>query len=569
VLSKRLPVCCLLIVAWLSASTALSQSTCDARATLNTFERVQFLEMSLGARSEISAQYLSELGCGKQMLDGLTRLGAKFDYADEKSGYALVTIAREKLLDTLDLAGVAYAYGLINAAKSWSQLEKMAKGDDPNDPELSSFSVAEIKDGMTEPVQEFHRDLAQAGEKVEGELWITRHGGYAGGRKYALSLRGDDQSFTLLDHNGTLVRDKPTRVRFRASGAAGWNIALLELRDAKADVVMEDVPLSIRAPDVPEKTASAVEKYVANIPPLTSQNVYVHVGAETEAARYEMKIPYTGPENISTRSGPGIRYRTDKTPPGDPVDATHHVGPIETLESLGINDAPGNQAIFWENRGRPEYATQYDGPAPDVPIHAELTVTKYAVAIAKTQPETLSVTNQLAAVEGHVELYDAQLTSSELKGQGNHGMAEIEHDVPANLAQWRVRVTGTRKDAHADAYLLDCTGKNSCYVSAQQEITENGALLLAEKPKTGKWKIVVRSRAQVTGEPTYKVDEARLTPTLGSPVADAEHASGEKWTVALPNTTRYAAFRIAGTPGVEREKNGLRIAMTPLDGDAP
>ncbi len=50
---------------------------------------------------------------------------------------------------------------------------------------------------------------------------------------------------------------------------------------------------------------------------------------------------------------------------------------------------------------------------------------------------------------------------------------------------------------------------------------------------------------------------------------DSDHASGEKWTVALPSMARYAAFRIAGTPGVEREKNGLLIAMTPLDGNAP
>jgi hypothetical protein len=59
-----------------------------------------------------------------------------------------------------------------------------------------------------------------------------------------------------------------------------------------------------------------------------------------------MKIPYTGPENISTRSGHGLRYRTTKTPAGNPVDAAHHVGPMETLESLVINDTPGTQPIF-------------------------------------------------------------------------------------------------------------------------------------------------------------------------------------------------------------------------------
>jgi hypothetical protein len=44
------------------------------------------------------------------MLGALSQLGAKIDYSDEKSGYALVTIARKKLLDTLDIAGIEYAY---------------------------------------------------------------------------------------------------------------------------------------------------------------------------------------------------------------------------------------------------------------------------------------------------------------------------------------------------------------------------------------------------------------------------------------------------------------------------
>jgi hypothetical protein len=124
--------------------------------------------------------------------------------------------------------------------------------------------------------------------------------------------------------------------------------------------------------------------------------------------------------------------------------------------------------------------------------------------------------------------------------------------------------------AHTDAYLLNCTGKNGCYVVSQQEVTNNGALLVVDKPQAGTWKIIVRRREQVSKETTYKLTEAQLTPTqIAAPEVDAKHSSGEKWTVALPSTTRYAAFRIAGTPGVLSEKNGLVIAMTPLDGNTP
>ena len=464
-------------------------------------------------------------------------------------------------------------YGLINAAQSWDRLQKMAKADDPANPQLTSFAVSENEGGKTIEVQEFHRDLARAGDKVQGEVWITRHGGYAGGRKYTFSLRGDDAGFELLDHAATLVRDKAVRVKFYANGVPGWNIALLELRDAEADVVMQDIPLSVRAPEVPEQGALGMDKYEAIIPPLTSENPYVHVGEEVQAARYVMRIPYTGPENISTRGGPGIRYRTDVTPRGEPVDAAHYVGPMETLQSLVLNDAPGNQAIYWENFGRPEYATQYDGQAPDVPVQAELTVMKFAVKI-KRDADKLVLANKEATINGRAELYDARPRTQLLTGVGLHAMGEIKELLPDHLVQWRFRVTPSAQvSGLADAYVFDCTDKNGCYVTAQKEISEAGTTLVIDHPQMGAWKIVVRSRNQVQKPTTYSIQEAMLVPTA-TPIdaADSVHASGASWTLPLPKTqsnAQYAAFRIAGTPGVEREKNGLLIAMTPLDGNAP
>jgi hypothetical protein len=464
-------------------------------------------------------------------------------------------------------------YGLINANNSWNQLDKMAKADDPANPELTSFAVSVMDGGKMREVQEFQRDLAHAGEKIEGEVWITRHGGYAGGRKYSFSLRGDDEGFELLDHEATLVRDKAVRVRFRVTAAQGWNIALLELRDVAANVVMQDVPLSVRAPETPEKTAPGVDRYESTIPPLTSQNLYVRVGDDVQAARYVIKIPYTGPDNISTRFEPGLPYRTETTPPGEPVDAAHHVGPMETLESLMANDEPGNQEIYWENFGRPEYATPYDGPAPDVPIHAELTVTKYAVGIRRDE-DKLALKNEQAAIDGRTELYDAALKTQSLTGTGLHAMGEIERTLPDHLIEWRLRmIPSTALEGPADAYVFNCAGKNRCYVAAQQEISDAGKTLVIDHPQAGAWKIEVRSRNQVQHSMSYEIHEALLTAaTTPIDASDSQHVSGASWTVPLlkkQSDAQYAAFRIAGTPGVEREKNGLLIAMTPLDGNAP
>jgi Subtilase family len=477
-----------------------------------------------------------------------------------------------KLLDGFPVG--QQGYGLINAPQSWDQLAKMAKADDPNNAELTSFTLSRVEDGKTMEVQGFQADVANPGEKLDGEILITRRGGYAGARKYTFSLRGNDGSVALLDHAATLERDKPTRVRFRSNGASGWHIAFLELRDVKADVVMQDVPLSVRAPDVPEKIAPGVEKYESTIEPLRTELHYVRVGEDVQAARYVMRIPYTGPENISTRNFPGGRYRDTAAPPGEPVDAAHHVGPMETLESLVVNDEPGTQDIFWENRGRPEYATQYDGPAPDIAIHADLMITKYAVAIQKGAGDDLTVINKLADVDGKVELFDATLKTADLAGTGSHASGETDLTLPAGLAEWRVRVTTDSTSGEpADVYLVNCAGKDGCGIAAQQQVSAPGKTIVIEKPQAGAWKIVVRSRGHVSDPVKYSVDEALLTPAA-TPIeqTDGKHSNGASWTLALPakhGDAQYAAFHIAGTAGNEKEKNGLLIAMTALDTNTP
>lgn len=487
-------------------------------------------------------------------------------YSAIRLNHAIFTGTR--LLSDIPLS--QQGYGLINAAKSWDQLSRMANADDPANSELTAFTVSRVEAGRSTEVQGFHADLTKPGEKIEGELWITRHGGYKAGRGYAFSLRGNDGTYELLDNKAILERDKPARVRFRTNGASGWKVAFLELRDVDADVVMQDIPLSVRVPDAPENVQPGIDKYESVIPPLRSENRYIYVGDDVQATRYVMRIPYTGPENISTRAFPGGRYRTTKKPDGESVDAAHHVGPIEELHSLVANDTPGTQVVFWENRGRPEYATQYDGATPDVPIHATLTVTKYGVTISKTPERMLSIRNRLAGVEGHVEFYDAKLATSEMQGQGNHRMTMVERNLPAGLVQWRLKVSSRISGRQADAYLFNCTGKNGCYIVSQQEITEKGALLTVDKPQAGTWKVIVRSREQLNVESAYKLSEAQLTPTqTGATDANTKHGSDEKWNVTLPDTTQYAAFRIAGTSGVEREKNGVLVAMTPLASDLP
>jgi Subtilase family len=467
-------------------------------------------------------------------------------------------------------------YGLIDADRSWRQLVEMAKADDPGNKELTSFTVSRMQAGRSAEVQGFHADLGRPGEKLEEDIWVTRQGGYSGGRKYTLSLRGNDGSYELLDHKAIMLRGKAVRIRFKTDGTSGYHVVFLELRDVKAKVVMQDVPLSVKVPEVPHVIAPGVDKYESTIPPLRLEVRDFHLGDEVQAARYVMHIPYTGPDNIDLRIFPGSSYGTKTTPPGEPVDAAHHVGPMEELRSLVPNDHNSTtHYIEWENRGRSEYATQYDGPAPDVPIHGELTIAKYAVTIERASKDTLTVTNKLADIDGRIELYDATLKASQLAGTGLHGSGELERTLPAHLAQWRVRVTADPTfETPLDVYLLNCSDeKRGCSVAAQQEISGSAKALTVDNPQTGNWRIVVRSRSQVPQAVRYEVHEALLTSSqIPVESTSTKHSSAETWTVSLPkrqNDAQYAAFRIAGTPDVESEKNGLPIAMTPLDVAAP
>jgi hypothetical protein len=145
--------------------------------------------------------------------------------------------------------------------------------------------------------------------------------------------------------------------------------------------------------------------------------------------------------------------------------------------------------------------------------------------------------------------------------------------LPIGLAEWRLRVTPEpTSEGPVDVYVLNCTGKNGCVVAAQQEITASGKTVTIDKPQAGDWKIVVRSRDRVLHPLTYMVQAALLVEGDAIDRSDSNHANGATWRLPLPtkrSDAQYAAFRIAGTPGVEREKDGLLIAMTPLNQDLP
>src|SRR5262249_34101531 len=125
-------------------------------------------------------------------------------------------------------------YGLVNAAGAWEQLSRMASADDPANPVLTSFTAACIENGQRRIVNGFQADVPKAGGTLAGELWLTRSGGFDGGREYQLSVRGVEGIYQIVDEKVTFVRDHPERVRFKARLTPGLHVGFLQLKDTKA-----------------------------------------------------------------------------------------------------------------------------------------------------------------------------------------------------------------------------------------------------------------------------------------------------------------------------------------------
>jgi hypothetical protein len=468
------------------------------------------------------------------------------------------------------------SYGLIQADAAWNQLVKMATADDPGNNVLTSFTVSQMENGHQTAIDGYYHEVTAPQSTVDGEIWITRRGGYAGARAYSFALRGDDGTYTLLTTKAAFAQDKPAKIRFKAKVTSGFHVAFVELIDKNTGAKMGLVPLSLKVPDVPKVLGAGVERYEATMAPRRADTRLIYVRDEVQAVRFAMQIPYE--RDDASGYMPGLRGRRPGGKPatGEPVDAAHHVGPMESFESVVANENGGFQEVEWENRAfHAEYETPYDPAAPTVPITPTVTVTKYAVALAKSADRQLSVTNKLADIEGKVELYDATLKTEPVTGSGLHRSGEFERTLPANLVQWRVRITAdSPPGSRAYVYLLNCSDeKRGCNVTAQQEISRSTRTLTVDKPQAGKWRIVVRNGDQVAHPMTYSIHEALLVSTK-EPIdpTDSKHSSGTTWTVSLPkkeSDAQYAAFRIAGTPGNDKEKQGLLIAMAPLDETAP
>src|SRR5260370_20087228 len=85
-------------------------SQCTGHAALNDYEVSGFISLAWGGKAEVAAQFLVTDGCNVVILESLKQLGANVRFTDANIGYVLVMLPKARLLDALDLPGIAYAF---------------------------------------------------------------------------------------------------------------------------------------------------------------------------------------------------------------------------------------------------------------------------------------------------------------------------------------------------------------------------------------------------------------------------------------------------------------------------
>ena len=98
-------------------------------------------------------------------------------------------------------------YGLVNAAQSWEQLARMARADDPANPELTSFTISRVEAGHSAEEQGFTPSLRMLARSLTAKFGSRGAAAIPGGGNtvslYAAMMEAMSSSITKLIRNAT------------------------------------------------------------------------------------------------------------------------------------------------------------------------------------------------------------------------------------------------------------------------------------------------------------------------------------------------------------------------------
>jgi len=369
--------------------------------------------------------------------------------------------------------------GLVNAMGAWHQLAAMSRVDDPINPDLTHFDV--LRDPDKTQVDGYFQNIFKPGGDIVGRIWIVRHGGYGGSRMYNLSIRRDGIPgilvFTPLRTNVKFARDIPMLVAFRIYPTAGDHLAYLQLADKRSGTVMQQIPLHVIVPEPLTTTALGVKTFHTFIPPRRSASEYFMLPDNPSAVRIEVSTPYTGSNNpYNSPTNPiaffGLSYVSNGTwskswlkgirPKGPALDMLHHVGPIDNLRAIDPQPTASWWFVYLQSRGAPEYETQYDPPAPTVPIPVTIAFEEYRVD-ARREGSILVLRNALAPLKGRIEFFAGPSATPPLSGsettyvtrkQGEQWRLALPSNVPlSERLYWALHLSPLKTDLKQTGYL--------------------------------------------------------------------------------------------------------------------
>jgi hypothetical protein len=375
----------------------------------------------------------------------------------------------------------------------------------------------------------------------------------------------NDGAFELAQSRVTLPRDQMVRIDFTVRSPSNHHVSFLRVIDDKTSVVMQKIPLQTQAPDWMETLAPGVKRYRSSIPSHRTQHRILVLDPDVQAIRAVIEMPkFVGGEQLysvgaSDRSWVVSRFARPwmGTPPPEGSDAFTRVA------------APGWVELLWENRGRREYESAYDPPAPEGPISAALTLTHYAVSFERASDGALEMHNRMADVTGRVEWLVGMPSSRslKLKAEAPHGFADIAVMVPEKTALLHILVASKETDDGAvDVYAVDATGKSPNIVK-QVELEDGQAEFTLASPTPGAWQFAIWAREPGrTGR--YEVKTVALSAQeAGAKLSDYTHNSRTivPSPPVSPDHATYAAFRIE--PAGDDDE-GVVIGLTPLSAAA-
>lgn len=398
--------------------------------------------------------------------------------------------------------------------------------------------------GETSGTGVYNRCAADAGGQAPGStrtypVTITRTSGKAKSGTYALSLRGNDGTFSLAQGSVTLPLNQPVTVDVTATPSAGAHTALLRVDDAKTKgldfAVMNAVVAGteLPAPSYDWSKAGWAQRNEAT-------RYYLTVPEGTKALQVKMSGLAAGSQTRFVAFHP---YGVGIDSTASTACYSNYLGGngCNPTNRSYANPAPGVWEILVESRRTSplqENPFQLDATLLGVTVDPDAT-TLESVQKGVATPVSWDVTNDFGQVTANARGGSLGSAKSGPETIANHDSQTFTVDVPAGASKLDVKI-GDTSDTAADLDLY-VTGPGGSKQSADGDSEE---AVSYTNPAAGTYTITVDGYSVPSGTTSYDYLDVFYAGALGTIDVDGAPfslANGESHTVTGTVTANQSA----------------------------